>query len=342
MAFKRTVRLAALTMLAGALSAVVAASASASTQLIGAGSTLIAPLEAAWGPAWASASGNPAPQYSAVGSGTGLKDIAEGLVDFGASDAPLSASTTPCSSCYQIPWALSATGIGWNVKGVKHLKLTGKVLAEIYLGKITKWNNKAITKLNKHEHFPNESIVPYHRSDGSGDSYAFSNYLSKVSSAFHSQVGTSTKPSFPVGPGADGNSGMVTAVQSTPGSIAYIAVSYLIGHSMGAAAIENAAGRFEEPNESAISDAAKSLKHIPSDRELHIVDPPKSAKTAYPISTFTYVIFRSHDPLGHGAELKSFIKYAIGTGQKFAPHLDFVRLPKKVKSADESALSLIH
>ena len=250
-----------------------AASASAAATLQGAGSTLVAPLEAEWGPAWANATGNTAPTYAAVGSGTGLKDIGSGLVDFGASDAPISASTTPCPGCFQIPWALTATGVGFNIPGVHSLRLTGKVLAEIYLGQITNWNDPAIKSLNKHAHLPNLTITPLHRADGSGDSYAFTDYLSKVSSTFKSKIGRGTKPTFPVGPGATGNSGMVTVMSATKGAIAYIAVSYLIGHQLPAAAVQNSAGRYEVPNLKNISNAASSVKHVPGNREMHIVDP---------------------------------------------------------------------
>jgi len=310
--------------------------------LQGAGSTLVAPIEAEWATAWANRTGNPVPTYQPVGSGTGLKDIGEGLVDFGASDAPISASTTPCPGCFQIPWALSATGVSFNVPGVHSLHLTGSVLAKIYLGSITNWDDPAIKALNRGTHFPNLRITPLHRLDGSGDSYAFTDYLSSVSGAFRSQVGRATKPSFPVGPGASGNSGMVTVEEGTPGVIAYIAVSYLIAHQLPAAAIKNADGHYEVPNLKNISNAASIVKSVPASNELHIVNPPKKAKIAYPISTFTYAILQPSDPLGNGAQLKDFIAYALGPGQAFGPRLDFVPLPTNIKRVDESTLQQVH
>jgi phosphate transport system substrate-binding protein len=150
------------------------------------------------------------------------------------------------------------------------------------------------------------------------------------------------KPTFPVGPGAAGNSGMVTVMQQTSGSIAYIAVSYLIGHLLPAAAIQNTAGRFEVPNLKNIANAASIVKHVPASREMHIVDPPRKAKIAYPISTFTYAIMQPTDPLGNGGELQSFVSYAINAGQSLGPRLDFVPLPKNIHAADEAALSQIH
>jgi phosphate transport system substrate-binding protein len=327
--------------MAGAVVGLTTAAAASAAPLSGAGSTLVAPIEAEWAAAWAQSTGNPAPTYQAVGSGAGLKDIGSGLVDFGGSDAPLSASTTRCSGCYQIPWALTATGVGFNVPGIHRLHLTGAVLAKIYLGQITNWNNHAITSLNKGEHFPNLAITPIHRADGSGDSYAFTDFLSSANSQWRHQIGRATKPAFPKGPGGTGNGGMVTVLQQTRGGIAYIAVSYMISHRLAAAAIKNKAGRYEVPNLRNIANAARS-GHEAGNGEIHIVNPPRRAKIAYPISTFTYVILQPSDPLGNGGLLKQFVKYALGPGQAFGPALDFVPLPKNIKSADERSANRIH
>jgi phosphate transport system substrate-binding protein len=341
--FKRLAILSCAASVACVAPGVTAAAASAATPtLSGAGSTLVAPLEAEWASTWAQNSGNATPTYQAVGSGTGLKEIGQGLVDFGASDAPLSASTTPCGGCVQIPWALSATGVSYNIPGVRHLDLTGPVLAEIYLGQIKKWNDPRITSLNKGTHLPNKAITPIHREDGSGDSYAFTDFLSAVNGKFKHSVGRATKPTFPVGPGATGNSGMVTLEQQTSGSIAYVAVSYLIAHHLSAAAVKNAAGNYEVPNLANIADAASVVKSLPSTDEVHIVNPPKGAKIAYPISTFTYVILRPTDPFNNGAPLKAFVTYALTTGQRFAPALDFVKLPARIEQADSQALKRVH
>jgi phosphate transport system substrate-binding protein len=303
---------------------------------------LVAPIEAEWAATWSQNTGNPQPSYQSVGSGAGLTDIANGLVDFGASDAPLSASTTPCAACHQIPWALSATGVSYNVPGVRALHLTGGVLAQIYLGQITNWNDPRIARLNKGSHFPNLAITPVHRSDGSGDSYAFTDYLSAVSGSFASQIGRATKPTFPVGPGAAKNLGMVTVVQGTPGAIAYIAVSYLIAKRLPAVAIKNRAGNYEYPNLKNISNAASVVHSVPAGNEIHIVNPPRSAKIAYPISTFTYALVQTTDPLGNGALLKQFIAYAISSGQAFGPALDFVPLPGLIRRVDTATLGLIN
>lgn len=337
---KRLASLMCAALMGGAVFGLTTAAAASAAPLSGAGSTLVAPIEAEWAAAWAQSTGNPQPTYQAVGSGAGLKDIGSGLVDFGGSDAPLSASTTPCNGCYQIPWALTATGVGFNVPGIHHLRLTGSVLAGIYLGHITNWNNRAITSLNRGEHFPNLAITPIHRADGSGDSYAFTDFLSSVSPTWRSQIGRATKPAFPTGPGGTGNGGMVTVLQQTSGGIAYIAVSYMIAHRMPAAAIKNKAGRYEVPNLRNIANAA-AVGHEAGNGEIHIVNPPRRAKIGYPISTFTYCILQPTDPLGNGGLLKQFVKYALGPGQSFGPALDFVPLPRNIKAADEAAANRI-
>jgi phosphate transport system substrate-binding protein len=226
------------------------------------------------------------------------------------------------------------------VPGVRSLKLTGKVLAEIYLGQVSNWDSSAITKLNKGEHFPNLKITPIYRSDGSGDSYAFSNYLAHISSAARNSIGVSTQPQFKVGVGAAHNTGMVSTLQSTKGGIGYIAVSYLIANKLDAAAVENAAGKFEYPNLREIEDAASVVKHASSNSAISIVDPPKSAKIAYPISTFTNAIVPTTAP--QGSLVQSFIRYALGTGQSDGPRLDFAAMPKVVKNAALATVKEIH
>ncbi|MGZ6570906.1 MAG: phosphate ABC transporter substrate-binding protein PstS [Solirubrobacteraceae bacterium] len=333
-------KLIALTIGAIAACATMAIPASAMAATItGAGSTLVAPIEAEWANAWDAKTGNSV-TYSAVGSGTGIKDISSRLVDFGASDAPMTPTQAiACHSCWQIPWALSATGVGFNLHGVRKLRLSGPVIAGIYLGQITNWNDSRIARLNKGVHLPNLKITPVFRSDGSGDTYAFTNYLSEISSTWKNKVGFATTVSFPAGVGGNGNSGVTAVLESTNGSIAYIAVSYLIAHSLPAAAIQNRAGRFEYPNLVNIENAAKTVTHVPGNNELHIVNPPKSAKIAYPISTFTYAIVPASAP--QGALLKQFITYAIGPGQSFGPALDFAPIPKVVLNAAKRTLGKI-
>jgi phosphate transport system substrate-binding protein len=327
-------------LLAGAVFGVTAAAASAA-QLSGAGSTLVAPIEAEWATAWANSTGNPAPTYAPVGSGTGIKDVSSRLVDFGASDAPLTgAQASGCGGCVQIPWALSATGVGFHINGLRKLHLTGAVIASIYLGQITHWNDRRITSLNKGVRLPNLRITPFHRHDGSGDTYAFTDYEARVSGSFKHSVGTGTSVGWPTQAAAQGKSGMVTALEGTNGSIAYVAVSYLIAHQLPAVAIKNAAGNYEYPNLNNIENAARTVKHVPSSNELHIVNPPRSASIAYPISTFTYVIVPTSAP--QASALKQWILYAMGPGQSFGPGLDFAPIPRVVLNAGKATLGNVH
>jgi phosphate transport system substrate-binding protein len=312
--------------------------AAAGGTLNGAGSTLVAPLEAEWAAAYKEKTGNTV-NYQAVGSGTGITDITSRNVDFGASDAPLTPTqASACNGCVMIPWALTATGIGYNVPGTKgKLKLTGPVLAKIYLGQITNWSNPAIKKINKGLKLPNLAITTVHRQDGSGDTYAFTNYLSHVSGTFKSKVGVGTSVSFPGGVAETGNSAVVSEVQATKGAIGYAAVSYLINLKVSAAQMQNAAGKFVYPNYSNIENAASVVKHVPANNAVSLVDPPKKAKIAYPISTFTYAIVPKSGNK-QASLLKGFIKYAIGPGQAFGPKLDFAKLPKVILKADTKAV----
>jgi phosphate transport system substrate-binding protein len=318
--------------------------ASAFAELKGAGSTLVAPLMANWINGFeAHENGAITASYSSVGSGTGIADITARTVDFGASDAPLTPEQAgKCGSCVQIPWALTATGVAYDIPGVKHdkLHLSGPVIAEIYLGKITKWNSPKIKKLNPKLHLPGLKITPVFRSDGSGDTYAFTNYLSKINSTWKSSIGYATSVAFPTADGAvgaKGNSGVTSVVDTTKGAIGYISASYIVAAGLQAAAVQNAAGNFEYPSIPNIEDAAQTVKHVPANNELHIVDPSKKAKIAYPISTFTYCI------VPHGApkkpELEQFIRYNLTTGQKYGAALDFAELPKVVLKAGERAVA---
>ena len=312
------------------------ASASAAG-LTGAGSSLVAPLMANWINGFEIKEGIPV-KYGSVGSGAGIAQITARTVDFGASDAPLTAAqASACNSCVQIPWALTGVAIGYNVPGVKKLNLTGPILAGIYFGRITKWNDPKIKKINPGVKLPGQTITPVFRSDGSGDTYAFTNYLSKISPAWKSEVGYATSVGFKAGVGGKGNSGVTSTVTKTPGAIGYISASYLIAAGLRAAAIQNKAGNYELPNLKNIESAAAAVKKVPASNELNISNPPKKAKTAYPISTFTYAII-PHNAAQKGF-LQQFLNYAITKGQAYGAALDFAPLPKVVSSAAKKAIA---
>lgn len=339
--FKRLVCLSAAALVVS-MATVVTASASAT--ITGAGSTLVQPLLLKWAQGYQSSTGT-AVSYAGVGSGAGITQITNGLVQFGASDAPLNpsqAAACPASNpgtCVQIPWALSATAVGFHLNGITTLNLTGKVLAEIYLGQITTWNNKAIKALNKKVKLPARKITVVYRSDSSGDTYAFTNYLSHISNAWVSKVGPpATAVTFPAGVGGKGNSGVTAVLANTNGAIGYVAASYLIeSGGLGAVAIQNAAGNYEYPNLKNISAAAAAFPSVPADNALPIVDPPKSAKLAYPISTYTYVIVPKNT--SYASTLTPWITYALTTGQQFGAKLDFAPIPAAVLTAAKNTLA---
>jgi phosphate transport system substrate-binding protein len=307
--------------------------------LVGAGSTFVAPLVGKW-----QSSYKPSKiVYSGIGSGGGIAAISGRQVDFGASDAPLSPDQFGgCHGCVQIPWAFSATSIPYHVSGVSYgLKLTGPVLAGIYSGTIKYWDNQAIKALNSGTSLPHEKIVPIYRSDASGTSYNFTDYLSHVSKSWKGRIGKGTQPSFPVGVGAKGSSGVAAKLGSTPGSIGYVDVAYSLKNHFTIAKVRNRAGKFVLPGLLQIKAAEVSLKRLRAkDNSITVVDPNPRAKNAYPICTFTYVVV----PLktGHAAELKKFIGWALTKGQTYGPSLRFVPLTKLVQTAARKTLSRVH
>jgi phosphate transport system substrate-binding protein len=302
--------------------------------LVGTGATFPFPLISKWIPAVDNALGIRI-TYSPTGSGAGIAQITARTVDFGASDAPLSQDQlNACNSCVVIPWALAGLSVPYNVPGLNgRLRLDGAVLANIFLGNITNWNAAAIKALNPGKNLPDLKITPVYRSDGSGSTYAFTNYLSEVSPQWKSKVGFNTSVNFPTGTGARGSSGVAGVVKSTDGALTYVDAAYSIQNKFQFALIRNRAGGYTTPGMRGVSAALSQLpKKITNLSQLKIVDPPKSAgKVAYPISTFTYVIV----PLKSGdkaADLRRFLYWAVTSGQKFGPPLYFVPLPTSVKA----------
>jgi len=332
---------AAVTLLAVAAAAVAKSN---DTKLTGAGSTFVSPLISAWTPGIGQAYGYDI-TYGPIGSGGGIAAITSRTVDFGASDAPLSKDQfDACKGCAQIPWALSATSVAYNVPGAPvHLKLSGPVLANIFLGKIDKWDDPAIQKLNRGSKLPSLRITPVYRSDASGTTFNFTDYLSTVSPEFKSKVGNATQVSFPTGVGARGSSGVTGVVSRTEGAVTYVDVAFALKNKIRFAAIQNAAGKFTYPGLRAISAAAATVtrKTLGADNAASIVNPPKSQPTAYPICTFTYVIV----PLktDKAAELRKFVFWALTQGQKpqYTAKLLFVAIPKPVLVQAEKTIKTV-
>ena len=307
---------------------------SASGRLVGSGSTLVEPLVSVWGAPVKAALGTEV-TYSGVGSGAGIVAISTRTVDFGASDAPLTSDqSSGCHGCVQIPWALSATTLSYNLPNVKNgLRLTGGVIAGIYLGSITSWNDPQIRQLNPGVKLPSLHIQPVFRSEGSGDTYAFTDYLSRVSNAWKTKVGTATSVAFPTGTGAKGNSGVAGDISRSEGAIGYVSAAYALPNGLHVAAVQNASGAFVQPAIASIQAAGATVTAVPANNELHIVDPPAGHPAAYPISTFTYVIVPRQT--AKAAELRSFIDWAVTDGQaaEYTKPQVFAPIPAVVRDA---------
>jgi phosphate transport system substrate-binding protein len=312
---------------------------SSSGPVTGAGSTFIAPLMSKWQADYASKTGDTV-TYGAIGSGGGIEQITNRTVDFGASDAPLTSDQLKAAKgVIQVPWSLGAVVPAYNLSGgPNYIHLTGQALADIFLGKVTAWNDPEIAKLNQGTKLPSTKITPIYRSDGSGDTYAFTDYLSKVSPEFDSKVGTSTLVKFPTGQGASGSDGVGAAISSTDGAIGYLTIAYVNSNSFDYALLQNAAGQYPKATVPAINAAAATAKSVPPSG-VSIVNPPASAKTAWPDSTFTYVIVPTST--SKAAALKKFITYALGAGQSFATGLGYGTLPKQVIADDKTALNKV-
>jgi phosphate transport system substrate-binding protein len=329
--------------LAAALAAVTAAQAmQADDQLVGAGSSFVAPLVAQWQNDYPQKTGVQI-SYNPIGSGGGISAISARTVDFGASDAPLTPDQfTSCKGCVQIPWALSATAIAYNLSGIKNnLHMTGSVLANIYLGKITAWNDPQIKAMNPGVSLPSTRITPVYRSDNSGTSYNFTDYLSAVSTAWGTGPGRGVNANWPAGVGARGSSGVAGVVAKTEGALCYVDIAYALKNHLQFMAVRNNAGKYTTPGLRGINAAAATVKKVPATNELHIVNPPKGDPLAYPICTFTYVILPTKTD--KAAPLKRFVFYAVSPtqGQKFGPKLLFAPIPKVVLVASEKTLNQV-
>jgi phosphate transport system substrate-binding protein len=341
------IRTLALCALAAVLAVVAAGKAGASpagksgTTLSGAGSSFVAPLVSQWTAPLGAAYGYEL-QYNPIGSGGGVAAITARTVDFGASDAPLTSDQfSACKGCVQIPWALSATSIIYNLDGVKNLlHMDGPTLAKIFSGQITKWNDPAIQKLNKGVNLPSQTIATVHRSDNSGTTYNFTDYLQSVSASWKSQFGRGVAVNWPTGTGSRGSSGVAATVSQTPGGIGYVDVAYALKNHLKFFSMKNRSGKFATPGLKGILAAATSdQKPDATTNELSIVNPPKKYPLAYPISTYTYVIAPTSSP--KAAELRKFLFWAVTKGQTYGPKLLFQPIPKPVLVVAEKAITKI-
>ena len=338
---RRTLAVLAAIGAALALTAVAGAKSTAGS-LTGAGSSFVAPLVSAWTPKIDSALGLKV-TYGPIGSGGGINAITNRTVDFGASDAPLTPDQfAACKGCVQVPWALSATSIAYRGDGLPdHIRLDGAAVAGIFFGKIKKWNDPALKKLNKGKALPDLAITVIHRSDNSGTTYNLTEYLNSVSRQWKSGVGKGVAVNWPAGVGARGSSGVAATLSQTNGGITYVDVAYSLKNHFKIAAVRNRAGVFQLPGLRAIAAAGATILRVaPNNGGISIVNPAKRQQLAYPICTFTYVILPTST--SKAQELKQFVRWAVTNGQSSGPKLLFSPLPKVVQKASLKTLNSVH
>jgi phosphate transport system substrate-binding protein len=323
------------------LAGLISTAAAADDLLInGAGATFPFPLYSKWFSDYNKLHPDLKFNYQSIGSGGGIKQITERTVDFGASDAPLSdEQLTKAAGLVHIPTVMGAVVVTYSVPGVTTLKLTPDALAGIFLGKITKWNDAAIAKVNSGIKLPDSAIAVIHRSDGSGTSAIFTDYLSKVSPEWSTSVGHATSVKWPVGLGGKGNEGVTGLVKQTPGSIGYVELAYARQNKLPFASLQNKDGAFVEPSMASTSAAAAGVE-IPEDFRVSITN--ATGKTAYPIASFTYIlVYKDQADAKKGEAIAHFLWWAIHEGQKAAPGLDYAPLPAAVVKKVEAKLKTL-
>ncbi len=319
-------------LMAMALIAALAGVSGAETNLNGAGATFPNPIYQKWFTEYHNAHKDIQINYQSIGSGGGIKQLQAGTVDFGASDGPMTdeqLSQTP-GKVFHIPTVLGAVVPTYNIQGVTgELKFSGEVLADIYMGNIKKWNDPKLAKDNPGVKFPDEDIAVVHRTDGSGTTYIFTDFLSKVSPAWKDKVGKSTSVNWPVGLGGKGNEGVSGMVKQTEGSIGYVELIYALSNKMPYGSVKNAAGQFVKASLDSVTAAAASVKDMPDDFRVSITNAP--GKTAYPISSFTWLLVPAEwADAGKEKAFVDFLNWMVDKGQTMTTSLEYAPLPKSV------------
>ncbi len=299
----------------------------------GAGATFPYPIYSKWFDEYHKAHSNVQINYQSVGSGAGIRQLLSGTVDFGASDGPMSDEqlAQAKTKVLHFPTVLGAAVPTYNIPGVPaELKFTPEALAGIFLGTITKWNDPAIAGANPGVNLPANEIVVVHRSDGSGTTYIWTDYLAKVSDAWKNKVGKGTSVNWPVGLGGKGNEGVAGLVKQTPNSMGYVELIYAIQNNLSYGRVRNSSGTFVKADLASVSAAAAgAVKSMPDDFRVSITNPPGQA--AYPISSFTWLLVPANvQDASKKVILKEFLHWMLTDGQKYAEPLAYARLPHEV------------
>lgn len=318
------------------LCAILALPALGQTTLNGAGATFPNPMYSKWFSEYHKVHSDVQVNYQPIGSGGGIRQVTEATVDFGASDMPMTdeqlktAQAKLNTKVLNIPTVLGAVVPAYNIPGVTgEVKFTPEMLAGIFLGKISNWSDPAIAKVNPDLKFPNQEIVVVHRSDGSGTTFIWTDYLSKVSPEWKSQVGASTSVNWPKGLGGKGNDGVAGSIRQLPGSLGYVELIYAVQNKIAYGSVRNSAGVFLKASLEGVTAAAASAPKMPADFRVSITNAP--GKDAYPISSFTWLLIpqQSKDP-NKGKILANFLNWMVTDGQKLTNALDYAPLPENV------------
>jgi phosphate transport system substrate-binding protein len=330
---------------ASACVAVLGAGLAAQTVRInGAGATFPNPIYSKWVAEYGKLHPNVEINYQSVGSGAGIQQVSKQTVFFGATDGPMTKEQLLAApgAIMHFPTVLGAVVPVYNVPNVTaELKFSGPVLADIFLGKITKWNDPAIAKLNAGVTLPGTDITVVHRSDGSGTTYIWVDYLSKTSPEFLKRVGVSTSVNWPTGVGGKGNEGVAGLVRQSPGSLGYVELIYALQTKISYGAVQNMAGEFVKASAQAVTAAAaEAAAKMPPDFRVSITNAP--GKGVYPISSFTWLLlYENHKDKAQAKAMVDFMKWALTDGQKYAADLGYAPLPEAVVKLEQAALAKI-
>jgi len=312
-------------------------------QINGAGATFPYPIYSKWFSEYNKLHPEVEINYQSIGSGGGIRQITNQTVFFGATDGPMTPEqiTAAPGKILHFPTVLGAVVPIFNIPNVAQLKFTGPLLADIFLGKITRWNDAAIAKVNGGVTLPNTAITVVHRAEGSGTTYIWVDYLSKVSEEWKKRVGIASSVNWPVGLGGQGNEGVASTVKQTPGAIGYVELIYALQTNIAYGSVQNSDGNFVNASvQSVTAAAAAAAKSMPTDFRVSITNPP--GKDAYPISSFTWLLFyETPKDKKIGATMVEFMKWALGPGQKFATDLGYAPLPQEVVAMELEALKKI-
>ena len=323
--------------------AFLALPAIAQTTLNGAGATFPYPMYSKWFSEYHKLHPDIQINYQSIGSGGGIRQVLNGTVDFGASDGPMTDEMLKeaKTKILHMPTVLGADVPAYNIPGVSaELKFTPEALAGIFLGKITKWNDKAITSANPGVNLPDKDIIVVHRSDGSGTTYIWTDYLSKISPEWQSEVGKGTSVRWPIGLGGKGNEGVAGSIRQLQGSIGYVELIYAVQNNISYGPVKNAAGNFVKASLESVTAAAASAPKMPADFRVSITNAP--GKDAYPISSFTWLLIpeQSKDP-ARGKILADFLNWMLTDGQKMTAALSYAPLPENVVQKEKEAIKLV-